>query len=152
MEIQPLVIASEAWFQDYVKECANNAVLQNSWVPAVGDWMERIYTLNMEPVVSKQERVIEILCYKSTAQGWWHVGGSDGTSRIWNSQEEIVKGTCRWIPRFDQLIRPVFDYKGKPIFGDAMCFTGSIAEIHKQALTRYVNVVLTIHKYNSTKP
>lgn len=137
--MQDLLITKEDWFAEYKKIAVESCVIQRLWAPAIGDWMERLYTLNMEPIVHKEERVIEMLCYKSTARGYWHVTGADGQSRIWNSEEEIAKKTCKWIPRLDQLIMPFYDKKsGFMLNRSSFTLVGDVGEIHISALKSFI--------------
>jgi len=139
MEIQDLLIIKEDWFAEYKRIAVNSEIIQSLWQPAVGDWMERLYTLSMEPIIHKEEHAIEMLCYKSTAKGYWHVAGADGQSRLWNSEEEIAKKTCKWIPRLDQLITPFFDKKsGFMLNRSQFGLHGTAGEIHISILKQFI--------------
>lgn len=101
--VQDLKITLEPWFEEYKNACAADELIQAAWQPSVGDWFERVHRLDFS-VIKKEERKIEILSYRSSSDGWWHVATSDGRTLLWNSQDEAARKTAKWIPRLDQLL------------------------------------------------
>lgn len=130
-EIQSLEIIKQPWFEEYKKRCIESEYLQSLWEPAIGDWMERYYHLDLS-IISKEERRIEMICYKSDIGGYWHVMTSDGQSVVWNSQVELAKGTTKWIPRLDQLM--------------LLSLKGDLGQIHMKAFNDLMITIKTIHE------
>lgn len=95
----------------YLKACIKDVQMQNNWIPKVGDYAYRRYTMLgeiLDEAIWDEEEMSEILIltYQSSADGWFHaIDNVTGENKLFNSKQEIDKKTCVWLPRIDQLQR-----------------------------------------------
>lgn len=93
----------------YIQMCEQAKELQSAWTPKVGDYVWKKYTVFGEEIDKEiwGDKLSEIilLTFKSSAVGYFHATDESGHSRTvtFNSQEEMYKEICVWIPRQDQL-------------------------------------------------
>lgn len=88
----------------YALQCKKLSVLQDDWCPKIGDRYERTYTIMEGTELEDSEKSIEILSYKSSADGWYHVSSANSESKLFNSTEELLKETCIYIPTIKDIM------------------------------------------------
>ena len=94
--------------ETYIKMSEKAEEIQVNWNPKSGDFVWRKYTLFGDEIDSKiwseQQRTdITILIQKSSVGTYWSATDKDSNERIFDSDEDITKCTCLWLPRQDQL-------------------------------------------------
>jgi len=95
----------------YIKMCEKVGEIQKEWIPQVGDYIWRKYTVFgdvIDRTIWPEDKMYEviILTYASSADGYFHAvksGTNDGENRIFETHNELHKATCIFIPRQDQL-------------------------------------------------
>lgn len=88
----------------YIQQCQKLTVLQDDWIPKIGDRVQRTYTIMEGEELQASEKSIEILTYKSDAGGWYHaIGGENSEPRLFDSTDDLYKKTCIYIPTFDDI-------------------------------------------------
>ena len=114
--------------QKFIKMCEKATEIQKEWDPTVGDYVWRKYTIFGEEIDRKiwpkkeQSEEIIILHYKSSVNGYFHaVDSTTGQVRIFNSQKEIEKITCIFLPRQDQL-QEMIDWSGFSYIVSMQCY------------------------------
>jgi len=98
---------------NYIKMCEKAKQLQKKWKPKVGDYVWRKYNFFGEEIdkqiwdKNKMEEII-ILTYASDIEGFFHAT-KDGETRIFNSNNEMHKKTCIYLPTQEQLQEMVLE-------------------------------------------
>ena len=91
-----------------IKMCEKAEEIQKAWVPAVGDYVWRKYSIFGEEIdkqvwtEDKRQEII-LLHFKSDIEGYFIATNSKGEERIFNSIEDMHKATCIWLPLQHQL-------------------------------------------------
>ncbi len=95
--------------ETYIRMCEKARGIQIDWIPGVGDYVWRKYTVFGEEIDRKiwsdpkQSIEIIILHYKSMVEGYYHACNQKGQARTFKTNEEMEKTTSIFLPRQDQL-------------------------------------------------
>ena len=99
---------------EYIKMCEKAEKIQESWLPTVGDWVWRKYSvfgeeLNSQIWAEDKMHEIIVLHFKSSVEGYWAAVNKDGEERIFKTPEDLWKQTSIWLPLEHQLQDMVLD-------------------------------------------
>jgi len=95
--------------EEYIKKCEMLNPLQKSWVPQVGDWVYRKYTMFGKEIDKKiwpdkvQREDLIVLTFESDIEGYFHASDIKGNVRTFKYDEKFFKEICVFVPTIDRL-------------------------------------------------